>query len=81
MKASGSLLGEQIKPPRTVVPGWSGKEWWETTGMGRGVQRMGEDAGLEAESYKYMKGGDKGRGEQLRKCFQQDMTMKYLKRE
>lgn len=42
---------------------------------------MGEDEGEEAESYQDMKGGDKRRGEQLGKCFQQHVIMKYLKKE
>lgn len=45
-----------------------------------GAHGMGEDE-EEAESYQDRKGGDKGRGEQLGKCFQQHVIMKYLKKE
>ena len=64
-----------------MVPGWSGKERQETAGRAGGDHGMGGDAGEEAESYKDMKGGNKGRGEQLRTCFQQHVTIKYLKKE
>lgn len=65
----------------TVVPGWKGRSGRKLLEEQSGGHGMGQDAGEEAESYQDMKGGDKRRGEQLRKCFHQHVIMKYLKKE